>query len=170
MANTTNTPGPTPESTYYKRPGWFMRKTLTPFLNLLMRLGISAWGSRVLEHRGRRSGTLHHTPVNLLTLGEKDYLVAARGETEWVRNVRAADGNLTLILGRQRQDRTATEVPVDARAADPARLPPAVEVRSWHVLRRGRARLDRRRVRSHRRATPGVHPALDRPSHHLARR
>jgi deazaflavin-dependent oxidoreductase (nitroreductase family) len=116
MANTTNTPGPTPESTYYKRPGWFMRKTLTPFLNLLMRLGISAWGSRVLEHRGRRSGTLHHTPVNLLTLGEKDYLVAARGETEWVRNVRAADGNLTLILGRQRQDRTATEVPVDARA------------------------------------------------------
>ncbi len=59
---------------------------------------------------------MHHTPVNLLTLDEKDYLVAARGETEWVRNVRAADGNLTLILGRHRQARTATEVPVEARA------------------------------------------------------
>jgi deazaflavin-dependent oxidoreductase (nitroreductase family) len=104
-----------PNPTYYKRPGWLMRKTLTPFLNLLMRMGISAWGSRVLEHRGRRSGTLHHTPVNLLTLHEKDYLVAARGETEWVRNVRAADGSLTLILGHDRQARTAVEVPVEAR-------------------------------------------------------
>ncbi len=109
-------PDPAPEPTYYKRPGWLMRKTFTPFLNLLMRLGISAWGSRVLEHRGRRSGTLHHTPVNLLTLDDKEYLVAARGETEWVRNVRAADGNLTLILGRHRQARTAAEVPVEARA------------------------------------------------------
>lgn len=109
------TPNATPQPAYYKRPGWLMRKTLTPFLNLLMRLGISAWGSRVLEHRGRRSGTLHHTPVNLLTLDEKEYLVAARGETEWVRNVRAADGNLTLILGRHRQARTAAEVPVEAR-------------------------------------------------------
>ncbi len=106
---------PSLEPNYYKRPGWFTRKAVTPFLNLLMRLGMSAWGSRVLEHRGRKSGTLHHTPVNLLTLDEKDYLVAARGETEWVRNVRAADGNLTLILGRHRQARTAEEVPVEAR-------------------------------------------------------
>ena len=92
-----------------------MRKAATPFLNLLMRMGISVWGSRVLEHRGRRSGTLHHTPVNLLTLDEKDYLVAARGETEWVRNVRAADGDLTLILGRHHQARMAVEVPVEER-------------------------------------------------------
>jgi deazaflavin-dependent oxidoreductase (nitroreductase family) len=106
---------PPTEPTYYKRPGLFMRKAATPFLNLLMRMGISVWGSRVLEHRGRRSGTLHHTPVNLLTLDEKDYLVAARGETEWVRNVRAADGGLTLILGRRRQARTAVEVPVEDR-------------------------------------------------------
>jgi deazaflavin-dependent oxidoreductase (nitroreductase family) len=106
---------PSSEPSYYKRPGWIMRKAFTPFLNLLMRLGISVWGSRVLEHRGRRSGTLHHTPVNLLTIDEKDYLVAARGETEWVRNVRAADGNLTLILGRHRQGRSAVEVPVEAR-------------------------------------------------------
>jgi deazaflavin-dependent oxidoreductase (nitroreductase family) len=107
------TPAAAPD--YYKRPGWFTRKAVTPFVNLLMRLGISAWGSRVLEHQGRRSGTLHHTPVNLLTLDAKDYLVAARGETEWVRNVRAADGKLTLILGRHRQARTAEEVPAEAR-------------------------------------------------------
>jgi deazaflavin-dependent oxidoreductase (nitroreductase family) len=105
----------TKEPTYYNRPGWFTRKALTPLLNLLMRLGISAWGSRVLEHQGRRSGTLHHTPVNLLNLDEHEYIVAARGETEWVRNVRAAQVKVVLILGRRRQARTATEVPVEAR-------------------------------------------------------
>jgi deazaflavin-dependent oxidoreductase (nitroreductase family) len=71
----------------------------------------------VLEHRGRRSGNLHHIPVNLLTVDGTEYLVAARGETEWVRNVRAADGQLVLILGRRRQIRTAEEIPASERAA-----------------------------------------------------
>jgi deazaflavin-dependent oxidoreductase (nitroreductase family) len=103
------------EPTYYKRPDWFTRKAVTPFLNLLMRAGISAWGSRVLEHQGRRSGKLHHTPVNLLTFADHEYLVAARGETEWVRNVRAAQGKLVLILGRRRHSYTAVEVPTEER-------------------------------------------------------
>ena len=102
---------PTASPTYYRRPGWVMRKTLTPLLNFLMRRGVSVWGARVLEHRGRRTGTAHHTPVNLLTVGTSEYLVAARGETDWVRNVRAAEGRLVLILGRGRQERTAEEVP-----------------------------------------------------------
>jgi deazaflavin-dependent oxidoreductase (nitroreductase family) len=71
----------------------------------------------VLEHRGRRSGKRHHTPVNLLTVDGQQYLVAARGETEWVRNVRAAGGQLVLILGRRRQVCTAAEVPASERAA-----------------------------------------------------
>lgn len=102
-------------TTHYKRPDWFTRRVITPILNFLMRLGISVWGSRVLEHRGRRSGKLHHTPVNLLTVDSDQYLVAARGETEWVRNVRAADGHLVLILGRRRQLCHATEVPAAER-------------------------------------------------------
>jgi deazaflavin-dependent oxidoreductase (nitroreductase family) len=106
----------TSEPTYYKRPGWFTRKAMTPLLNLLMRAGVSAWGSRVLEHQGRRSGKAYHTPVNLLTVGDQQYLVAARGETEWVRNVRAADGQLVLLLGRRRQSYVAAEVPVAERA------------------------------------------------------
>jgi deazaflavin-dependent oxidoreductase (nitroreductase family) len=73
--------------------------------------------SRVLEHRGRKSGQLFYTPVNLLTIDGTDYLVAPRGETQWVRNVRAADGHLVLILGRKRQICTATEIPVSERAA-----------------------------------------------------
>jgi deazaflavin-dependent oxidoreductase (nitroreductase family) len=111
----TTGPGTTELPTYYQRPDWFTRKVITPFFNFLMRRGISVWGSRVLEHRGRRSGAVHHTPVNLLTIGAEDYLVAARGETEWVRNVRAADGQLVLILGRHRQPRSAVEIPIAER-------------------------------------------------------
>jgi deazaflavin-dependent oxidoreductase (nitroreductase family) len=69
----------------------------------------------VLEHQGRRSGKRYRTPVNLLSVDGHEYLVAARGETEWVRNVRADGGDLVLILGRHRETRTAVEVPVEAR-------------------------------------------------------
>ncbi len=80
-------------------------------LNGFTRIGVSIWGSRVLEHRGRTTGKLHHTPVNLLTIEGTQYLVAPRGETQWVRNVRNADGHLVLILGRRRQLCTATQIP-----------------------------------------------------------
>src|SRR5580658_11184099 len=106
--DTTTPPMATPgTTTHYLRPDWFTRTLLNPLLNLLMRLGISAWGARVLEHRGRTTGALHHTPVNLLTVDGVDYLVSPRGETQWVRNVRASGGRLVLILGRRRQARTA---------------------------------------------------------------
>jgi deazaflavin-dependent oxidoreductase (nitroreductase family) len=106
MDTTTN-----PAHAHYKRPDWFTRTVMNRFLNLMMRLGLSVRGSRVLEHRGRTSGDVHHTPVNLLTIDGVDYLVAPRGETQWVRNVRAAGGRLVLILGRRRHSRTATVLP-----------------------------------------------------------
>jgi hypothetical protein len=104
---------PAPEAGHYKRPDWFTRHVFNPMVAGFTRLGISVMGSRVLEHRGRTSGNLHHTPVNLLTYEGQQYLVAPRGETQWVRNVRHADGHLVLILGRRRQLKTATEVPVE---------------------------------------------------------
>ena len=97
---------------HYKRPDWFTRNVFNRTVSGLTRLGVSVLGSRVLEHRGRTTGELHHTPVNLLTLDGTQYLVSPRGETQWVRNVRHADGHLVLILGRRRQLCTATEVPV----------------------------------------------------------
>ena len=104
-----------PASAHYKRPDWFTRNVFNRALGGLTRLGISVWGSRVLEHRGRTSGKLHHTPVNLLAIDGTEYVVAPRGETQWVRNVRHADGHLVLILGRRRQLCTAKEIPVDDR-------------------------------------------------------
>jgi hypothetical protein len=97
----------------YQRPDWFTRHVFNKVMQGLTRLGVSVRGSRVLEHRGRRSGKLFHTPVNLLDYEGTQYLVAPRGETQWVRNVRSADGHLVLILGRRRQHCTATEIPVE---------------------------------------------------------
>ena len=56
----------------------------------LTRAGVSVWGSRVLAVRGRTSGEMRTTPVNLLTVDGERYLVAPRGVTQWVRNIRVA--------------------------------------------------------------------------------
>ena len=95
---------------HYKRPGWFTRNVFNRAVAGLTRMGISVLGSRVLEVKGRKSGEPRQNPVNLLTLDGTQYLVAARGVTEWVRNVRADGGKLVLLLGRKRDERIATEL------------------------------------------------------------
>jgi deazaflavin-dependent oxidoreductase (nitroreductase family) len=83
---------------------------MNPFVVLMMRLGVSVWGSRILEVRGRQSGLARRTPVNLLDIDGRQYLVAPRGEGQWVRNLRADGGRLALLLGRRRDERTAQEL------------------------------------------------------------
>ena len=95
---------------HYRRPGWFTRYVFNPAVAGLTRLGISVLGSRVLEVTGRKSGQPRRTPVNLLTFEGNQYLVSPRGVTQWVRNVRAGDGKVTLLLGRKRDERTTTEL------------------------------------------------------------
>jgi deazaflavin-dependent oxidoreductase (nitroreductase family) len=80
----------------------------------LTRMGISVYGSRVLYVRGRKSGEWRSTPVNPLSLDGKRYLVSPRGQTQWVRNMRAAGGG-ELRVGRRVERFTATELPDDAK-------------------------------------------------------
>lgn len=94
----------------YVRPGWFTNHVGNPLVALLTRAGISVWGSRELRIRGRTSGEWRTTPVNLLTFEGDRYLVAARGVTHWVRNLRAA-GEGELRVGRRREAFRATELP-----------------------------------------------------------
>jgi deazaflavin-dependent oxidoreductase (nitroreductase family) len=75
----------------------------------LTRLGVSVAGSRVLEVRGRKTGQPRRTPVNPLTLEGTRYLVAPRGRTQWVRNLRA-QGDGRLLLGRRAEHFTAVEL------------------------------------------------------------
>ncbi|MEU0544565.1 nitroreductase family deazaflavin-dependent oxidoreductase [Nocardia sp. NPDC005978] len=80
------------------------------FFNLLPKLGISVLGSRLLAVRGRKSGEWRTTMVNILDSDGKRYLVAPRGHTQWVRNLRAA-GAGELRLGRKVEPFTAVEMP-----------------------------------------------------------
>ena len=94
----------------YLQPGWFTTNVFNRIVAGLTRAGVSVRGSRVLEVRGRTSGEPRRVPVNLLTLDEQRYLVAPRGETQWVRNLRASGGSATLLLGRQREQFASTEL------------------------------------------------------------
>ncbi|MEV6772131.1 nitroreductase family deazaflavin-dependent oxidoreductase [Nocardia sp. NPDC051030] len=78
--------------------------------NMLPKLGISVAGSRLLAVRGRKSGEWRTTMVNVLTTDDgARYLVAPRGHTQWVRNLRAV-GTGELRLGRKAEVFSATEV------------------------------------------------------------
>lgn len=97
------------EASRYRAPGWFTRHVFNRSVALATRLGVSIWGSRVLRVRGRTSGEWRSTPVNLLTVGDTRYLVAPRGTTQWVRNLRVA-GTGELALGRRIETFTAAEL------------------------------------------------------------
>jgi deazaflavin-dependent oxidoreductase (nitroreductase family) len=101
-------------SDHYQRPGWFTSHVFNPIVAGLTRAGISVWGSRVLEVRGRKSGEPRRNPVNLLTVDGQRYLVAPRGHTQWVRNLRAS-GEGRLLLGRRGERFTATELTDDEK-------------------------------------------------------
>jgi deazaflavin-dependent oxidoreductase (nitroreductase family) len=94
---------------HYQRPDWFTRNVFNRLVLALTRVGVSVWGSRILEVRGRKSGQPRRTPVNLLTFGGDRYLVAPRGQTQWVRNLRAA-GEGDFLLGRRREHFRAAEI------------------------------------------------------------
>ena len=94
---------------HYQQPGWFTKHVFNPTIALLTRAGVSVWGSRVLRVRGRKTGEWRSTPVNLLTLEGDRYLVAPRGQTQWVRNLRVS-GDGELSVGRRVEAFTAAEV------------------------------------------------------------
>src|SRR4051812_49671400 len=81
----------------YVEPGWFTRHVFNGIVAAATRVGVSVWGSRVLEVRGRTSGEWRSTPVNLLSLDGRRYLVAPRGGAQWGRHLRGAgDGRLRV--------------------------------------------------------------------------
>ena len=101
---------------HYQRPGWFTTHVFNRGVAGLTRLGVSIYGSRVLEVRGRKSGEWRSTPVNLLRYKGADYLVAPRGQTQWVKNLRAS-GEGRLRVGRRTQPFTAVEVSDEEKPA-----------------------------------------------------
>jgi deazaflavin-dependent oxidoreductase (nitroreductase family) len=99
---------------HYQRPGWFTTNVFNRVVALLTRAGVSVYGSRVLEVPGRRSGEWRKTPVNLLRYEGADFLVAPRGQTQWVKNLRAS-GHGRLAVGRRTEEFTAFELADDEK-------------------------------------------------------
>src|SRR4051794_7659091 len=98
----------------FKEPGWFTKNVFNKLVAGATRTGISIAGSRVLEVKGRKSGEWRRTPVNLLAFEGHRYLVAPRGNTQWVRNMRVSGGG-RLVVGRRAEEFSATEVPLADR-------------------------------------------------------
>ena len=84
--------------TSYIKPGFFTTRVFNPIVSFLAgRLGLSLKGAAVLAVQGRKSGEWRTTPVNPLPFKGQRYLVAPRGETQWVRNIRVSRvGRLTV--------------------------------------------------------------------------
>ncbi len=99
---------------HYKAPGWFTTHVFNRIVAGFTRAGISVMGSRVLEVPGRKTGEPRRTPVNLLSFEGSRYLVAPRGHTQWVRNLRAS-GSGRLWLGRRSEPFTAVELRDDEK-------------------------------------------------------
>ena len=104
-----------PAADRYLAPDWFTRRVFNPLVRRLTRWGLSVKGSRVLEVPGRTSGEIRSTVVNLLTVDGARFLVAPRGETQWVRNLRAAGGEGVLRLGRRAEPFHAVELTDDVK-------------------------------------------------------
>jgi deazaflavin-dependent oxidoreductase (nitroreductase family) len=98
----------------YVAPSWFTRNVFNRLVRWLTRHGMSVAGSRELRVVGRRSGQVRTTVVNLLEIDGHRYLVAPRGATEWVRNLRAAESG-ELRVGRRVERFDADELADDAK-------------------------------------------------------
>jgi|SRR5437588_13114544 len=82
---------------------------------LLVRIGLGLAHNYLLEVRGRKSGRTYSTPVNLLDFEGKQYLVAPRGYTQWVRNV-VANGEASLVRGSKRRQVSLKPIDDEAKA------------------------------------------------------
>ena len=110
-------------------PDWFTRRVFNPIVLFMTRRGVDVWGSRVLEVRGRSTGLWRAVPVNVLVIDGVEYLVAPRGHTQWVRNLRAV-GSGRLRLGSKVVPFTATEL---ADWEKPPVLRPYLKRWRWEV-------------------------------------
>ena len=75
-----------------------LERAFNRFFGFLVGLGLGLKHNYLLQVRGRKSGKLYSTPIDLLEMDGRRFLVAPRGRTQWVRNAEAA-GEITLKKG-----------------------------------------------------------------------
>lgn len=88
----------------------------TAVLRFILNIGLPAGPLQLLTHRGRKSGMIYTTPVALVQQDGTRWLVAAFGEVNWVKNIRA-EGHAQLGSGRRLE--TVKFVELEATEAAP---------------------------------------------------
>jgi deazaflavin-dependent oxidoreductase (nitroreductase family) len=88
-------------STRFTQPT-LLDRIINRAFGFLVKLGFGLSHNFLIEVRGRKSGRLYSTPVNVLDYEGKRYLVAPRGDTQWVRNV-IVSREATLVKGTKRE-------------------------------------------------------------------
>jgi deazaflavin-dependent oxidoreductase (nitroreductase family) len=91
-------------------------KVFNRVFGFLVGLGVGFSYNYLLQVRGRKSGKLYSTPIDLLEQNGKRYLVAPRGRTQWVRNAEAA-GEIILKRGSTRQKYRLRPIPDSEKPA-----------------------------------------------------
>ena len=89
----------------YQRPSVLRTRIINPAIRfLVLRMGMGSSGEqdvmRILRVKGRKSGRVYDFPLRIASLEGRQYIVSMLGETQWVRNLRAAD-TAELIVGNQ---------------------------------------------------------------------
>jgi len=97
----------------YKKPGTVV-KIANSILGFFTSRGMGPERIHKIEVRGRKSGQLRTAVISVVEYEGERYLVAPRGNTEWSRNVKAANGDASL-LRKDREKVHLEEVPVDQR-------------------------------------------------------
>ena len=92
------------------RPPTAMERAFNRLFGFLVGIGLGLKHNYLLQVRGRKSGKLYSTPIDLLDMDGKRFLVAPRGRTQWVRNAEAA-GEVTLKKGAFRQSFRLRAIP-----------------------------------------------------------
>jgi deazaflavin-dependent oxidoreductase (nitroreductase family) len=101
-------------TTRYDEPNRLARAANELF-RWLAEAGISIAGTKALRVRGRKTGKVRGVVINLLTVDGRDYVVSPRGNTQWVRNARAA-GQVEMGPRWRSREVNVTEIADDAKA------------------------------------------------------
>jgi deazaflavin-dependent oxidoreductase (nitroreductase family) len=96
------------QAQYFLKPS-LTERVFNRIFAVAIGFGLGLGHNYVVEVRGRKSGRIFSAPIDLLEFEGRRYLVAPRGETNWVRNARAA-GRVTLRKGRRREEFAVREV------------------------------------------------------------
>jgi deazaflavin-dependent oxidoreductase (nitroreductase family) len=141
----------------YQKPNWLIAKVANPAMQFIIRtLGRSPQGAQLLEVRGRKSGEIRGVPVNPIEVGGRRYLFAPRGETQWVRNFRAA-GEGTLTVGGRGEPITL------ARELSDEEKPPVIRayLDRWHWQVASQVRVPKDATDAQLAAIAPNHPVLE---------